>query len=100
MLVSSGGIIETTQGYVYWEPRPDDGGYVEIHNLYVLPEFRNQGYARTMLNSAILLIRRQYPGSRIGVFVESKDLSVNLERLTKFYSSLGLEVMNQERETK
>ena len=90
----TGGVIETTKGYVYWEPRSDDGGYIEIHNLYVAPPFRNRGYARMLLECAVSMIKVQYPKDRIGVFVGAEETGIDGARLEKFYRRLGLEIMN------
>lgn len=94
MLTASGGLIESAMGCVYWDVRHDDGEYVEIHNLYVEPAFRRKGYARLLLESAIKLIRAQYPGLDMRVWVLPKGSCAPSERLSEFYASLGLLVMH------
>lgn len=98
MLTSSGGIMETSMGYVYWDLRTDEGMYVEIHNLYVKPEARKSGWARILLELAIKLIKKQYPETEIRIWALPKEDGVSDKMLTKFYSSLGLTVMENPKE--
>lgn len=90
MLKMSGGLIELTFGYVYWDIFYDDGEYVEIHNLYVAPEHRGGGYARALLKSAIALIKKQYPKTEIRIIAHPKEPGIDPDRLKEFYLSLGL----------
>ena len=92
MLTTTGGVIESSVGYVYWDFDPQDNS-VEIHNLYVAPASRNKGYARQLLQSAIPVIQKQYPNLQIKIFVGTKDNSVSQERLARFYAALGLQVI-------
>jgi len=96
MLTISGGLIETHKGYVYWDfcTEEDKNGIeydcVEIHNLYVDPKYRGQGFARSLLTSAVAIISKQYPTLKIIIYAVSKEYGVDVKRLVKFYESLGL----------
>lgn len=69
-----------------------EADYVHIYNLYVLPQFRRQGHARRLLQSAIDAIRaRGYTGEIKVVALPTED-NVDVERLRLFYVGMGLSV--------
>ena len=92
MLTGEGGRIETTIGYVYWNLYFDDGSYVEIYALHIAPEYRCRGCARAILESAIAIIKKQYPGKEIRIIAQPNEDGIDFERLSKFYASLGLKL--------
>ena len=85
-------------GYVYWDIHTNDGFYVEIHNLYVKPECRRAGWAGVLLETAIKLIKKQYPETEIKIWALPKEDGVSAARLAKFYSSFSLTVMENPKE--
>ena len=99
------GIVETEHGSCDWEVMSDlititeDGDevygdeYVRINNLIVKPEFRGQGFAKSLLSASIALIEKSYPRMTIKTVAEPKEESVDLDRLSNFYASMGLEVV-------
>jgi len=97
-------IIETKEGYCDWEemtdPILDEEGsetesesYIRINNLYVKPEFRGQGFAKSLLSASIALIEKAYPSKEIRIVPEPKEKSVDFDRLAKFYESMRLTVV-------
>ncbi len=90
MIIITGGLIETEQGHVYWDYIDDEGGYIEIYDLYVKPEFRNKGYAHTLLTCAKILIEKQYPYMIIKITPAPNEKDIDIIKLTNFYISLGL----------
>jgi GNAT superfamily N-acetyltransferase len=96
MITISGGIIETTKGYVYWDlVTENEIDCIEIHNLYVDPKYRGQGFARTLLTCAIAMIKKQYPELKIEISADPKEPEIDIKQLVKFYESLGLFVYYQ-----
>lgn len=66
--------------------------YVHIYNLYVLPEYRNLGKAKELLNKAINEIKLLGYKEKIKIVADPKEPNIDKKRLIKFYKSLGLEV--------
>jgi len=100
MLTVEGGRIETTGGWVYWNFYSDDGSYVEIYGLNIIPERRNKGYARALLKGAISVIRAQYLDMEIRIVPRPLEEGIDPERLSIFYSSLGLKTWDGKIEVK
>lgn len=69
-----------------------DDDYVHIYDLYVEPEKRNQGIGRTILRSAIDMIRATGWAGPIAIVANPNDLNIDRERLKLFYESMGLTV--------
>jgi GNAT superfamily N-acetyltransferase len=58
-------------GYLYWNlAEPNDT--LELLQLEIDPEYRNQGFARILLLDAVPLMRREYPRAR---FLLAKTLT-------------------------
>ena len=98
-------IIETEAGYIDWDLFTDEAydsegneiegeTYVKIENLYIKPEFRGNGCARSLLTLAIASIRNSCTGLTIKIVAEPKEDSVEVEKLASFYESFGLEVVS------
>ena len=67
--------------------------YVHIYNLFVYPEFRRQGKARDILQSAINRIRETGYMDEIQIVANpNKDCEISLEKLIEFYENIGLKV--------
>ena len=82
------GIINNKFGYCEYSFEED---YAHIYNLFVYPEFRKSGNARTILRMAINEIRAVHKGS-IRIVANPKDEFVDKDRLISFYKSMGLDV--------
>ena len=67
--------------------------YVHIFNLFIYPEYRQQGKAREILQMTINEIRKRYNGV-IQIVVNSKDESIDKRKLAAFYKNIGLEVFD------
>jgi ribosomal protein S18 acetylase RimI-like enzyme len=83
------GLIKNNFGSCNYEFIDD---YVHIYNLFVLPEFRRQGKAREILQSAIDAIRKTRYEGKIKIVANSKEKSIDIEKLISFYKLMGLEV--------
>jgi ribosomal protein S18 acetylase RimI-like enzyme len=90
MIIITGGIIATEFGEIYWDFYSDEGPYIELYNLYIKPQYREKGFARILLLSAINIIKHQYPNLDIKIIATPGDSSVDCKRLISFYQSLGL----------
>ena len=90
MITITGGLIETEQGHIWWDFESDEGGYVELYNLFVKPEFRGHGYARALITSAMILIKQQYAGMKIKITPDPREPGIDASRLASFYASMGL----------
>jgi predicted GNAT family acetyltransferase len=97
------GIIEITEGYVDWSEESDcvsideDGvevyeDYIRINNLFVKDEFRGQGFARKLMDSAIEIIKKQ-SSLTIKILPEPNEDGVDFYRLAEFYSEFDVEVV-------
>ena len=97
------GIIEITEGYIDWSEESDlvsideDGvevyeDYIRINNLFVKDEFRGQGFARKLMDSAIEIIKKQ-SSLTIKIVPEPKEDGVDFYRLAEFYSEFDVEVV-------
>jgi GNAT superfamily N-acetyltransferase len=98
-------LIEAEAGSVDWDVYSDletideEGNeiyspeYVKIDNLFVKPEFRGNGVARSLMAQAIAKIEADFPGMTIKIVPEPKSTGTDLSRLAAFYESLGLEVV-------
>ena len=102
--MNTDGIYETKTGYADWSLESeiiisDEGDetegeqYVQVNNLFVAEDYRGKGEARRILEVAIATIKKDFPGLEIKIVPEPKDADVDLERLAKFYESMGLTVV-------
>jgi len=65
-----------------------------IYNLYVHPQYRQQGHSKILLQYAINEIRRNgYTGE---IFIEAtpRENSISLDQLTTYYKKMGLTLIN------
>ena len=85
-----GNDINTEYGYCRIDYNIEES-YGHIHDLYVFPEYRNQGKAREILLKAIECIKSN-GYEEIQIVCSPTEEGIDKERLTKFYKSLGLEV--------
>ena len=65
--------------------------YVHIYNLYVKPEYRNQGNAKVLLEQAIAEIRNTGWEDEIQI-VCNPEKEIDKEKLKRFYKRMGLSV--------
>ncbi len=71
-----------------------EDNYVYIYNLLILPEYRNKGMARIILQIAIDEIRKTGYIGEIAIVAKSKEKCIDIERLKKFYKSMNLQVFS------
>jgi len=91
------GSITTKQGCVSWSLwKRNSNPYIVIYHLYVIKRFRRKGLAKLLLQSAINLIKLQYPKLEIVIKPEPMENSISIDCLTKFYKSLGLTIVYYE----
>ena len=76
------------QGSVKYEYKDD---YMHIYDLYVHPQFRNQGVAKGLLESAIKNIR-EYWHDEIQIVCNPTEEGIDKDRLRKLYESYGLKI--------
>ena len=84
-----GGVVKTVFGSCAWS---FEEGYVHIYNLFVSPEFRLQGRAKSILQQAITVLRESGYTGEISIVADSEN--VPTEKLAMFYTRLGLKVYN------
>ena len=95
MIIIKGGILETEVGRVYWDI-DDNNVYhdsIIIYNLKVYDEYRNKGFGKLLLTTAISFIKIQYPDMKITIEVKPDNSIIDKTRLTNFYKSMGLVVL-------
>lgn len=82
--------IHNKFGYCYYslEPTPI------IYNLYVEPEYRKQGHSKKLLQYVIDAIRETGWSGEITIEAKPQEESICLEKLIKYYESIGLKVIN------
>jgi len=69
-----------------------------IYNLYTYPEYRKKGHARNHIEYVIKeIIKTGYTGS-IGIEADPRENSISVERLSLFYISMGLYVLETDKE--
>ena len=91
--------IHNRFGYCFYTMVDDETTEPFIYNLYVHEEYRRLGHSIKLLKYIINEIRETgYRGS-IKIEAIPKDDSIPLEKLIEFYESLGLEVINGNRDT-
>jgi len=86
--------VQTKYGYCYFFIESDS--YAIIYNLFVYPEYRNNGYAKELLIIAIWLIRKNHYYNKIKIEAKPKEENININRLINFYKKLGLDVISTE----
>lgn len=70
-----------------------EDNYVHIYDLFIYPEFRQQGQARKILKEVIDAIRKLYNGT-IQIVANPKEIFVDKCKLKQFYKSMGFEVFD------
>ena len=91
--------IHNRFGYCFYTMVDDETTEPFIYNLYVHEEYRRIKKKKKLLKYIINEIREAgYRGS-IKIEAIPKDDSIPLEKLIEFYESLGLEVINGNRDT-
>ena len=71
-----------------------------IYNLYVYPEYRLQGKARELVQFVINTVREAGCKGEIGVEVEPREDSIDVESLALFYKSMQLTVLKNSQDMK
>lgn len=87
MNIEMSGKIKIKGGYCNWAITPD---FIHIYDLFVSPKYRGQGKAKYLLQRAIDVIRESGYFGDIYIVANPKEKSVNKDRLTSFYESMGL----------
>lgn len=83
--------IQTRFGYCYYEVTPNSAF---VYGLFVHPEYRRQGKARRLLALVIEEIRDAGYSGDIEIEAIPKENGIDLCRLGRFYTSMGLKVLN------
>jgi len=84
--------IHDKYGYCYYVIEP--GKTPIIFNLFVRPKYRRQGHAKRLLQCVIDEIRNTGYRGIIDIEVRPREESVSAEKLTLFYASMDLNVLN------
>jgi len=71
-----------------------------IFNLYVEPEYRQQGHAKHLIQLAIREIRETGYNKEIQVEAQPREYSIDVVNLVAFYKRMGLKVLHDLRVTK
>lgn len=79
--------IHSKYGYCYYYVEPNAA---MIYNLYVEPEYRRKGHAKKLVEMVIREIREVGYSGEIQVEANPREGSISVERLTDFYSRMGL----------
>lgn len=66
--------------------------YVHVFNLWIYPQYRGMGHARNLIKMAILLIRLDGHRGEIQIVADPGESSIDLDRLSRFYTNSGLAV--------
>lgn len=64
-----------------------------IYNLYVEPEYRQQGHAKHLIRLAIREIRETGYNNDIQIEARPREDSISIENLIAFYKRMGLKVL-------
>ena len=83
------GIIRNDHGRCEYAFEDD---FVHIYNLFVFPNYRGQGRAREILQTAINVIRSTGYTGAIQIVASPEAEDVNVEKLKLFYTGMGLDV--------
>lgn len=83
--------IQTRFGYCYYEVTPNSAF---VYGLFVHPEDRRQGKTRRLLTLVIEEIRATGYNGEIGIEAIPKEDGIDLCRLGRFYTSMGLKILN------
>ena len=90
-LSSTENFIHNKFGYCYYDLNSDNIKPI-IFNLFIEPEYRCLGHARKLLLDVIEKIRDSGYLGQIDIEAEPREV-VDLEKLTSFYKSLGINVL-------
>ena len=82
--------IQNRFGYCFYEIKEHSA---LIYNLYVHPEFRRQGKAKTLLKHAINEIREAGRKGEIEIESNPKEGSISSKKLNSFYNKIGLKIL-------
>lgn len=88
--------IHTKYGYCFYELKPTPF----IYNLFVHERFRKQGHSKHLLKLVIAEIRRSGFKGAISIEANPKDDKFSVVDLVRYYKSMGLEVVNGNRNSK
>ena len=83
--------IHTKFGYCYFEM--EFGKNPIVFNLYVHPEYRKTGQAKKLLQYVINEIRQTGYSGVIDIEATPREQSIDREKLSDFYSGMGLHVL-------
>ncbi|MFZ3150263.1 MAG: GNAT family N-acetyltransferase [Anaerolineaceae bacterium] len=86
--------IHTKFGYCYFEM--EFGKNPIVFNLYVHPEYRKTGQAKKLLQYVINEIRQTGYSGVIDIEATPREQSIDRDKLSDFYSGMGLHVLEKE----
>ena len=81
--------VQNKFGYCFYEVHETTA---LIYNLYVHPEYRQQGKAKMLLMHVINEIKAGYKGT-IKIETIPRENSICLKKLSSFYEKMGLKVL-------
>lgn len=81
--------IRNNFGYCFYSSKP----IPLIYNLYVNPEYRRLGHGRHLVELAVAELRRLGVSEHIHVQVDPREDSISKEKLTEFYKSMILQIL-------
>lgn len=79
-------------GYCYYSIEPETKPV--IYNLYVEPEYRQQGHARRLLLFVLGEIHKSGYFGPVEIEADPREGSIQRDRLVAFYKSLGLDCLS------
>ena len=84
--------IQNKFGYCFY--KIEHGETPIIYNLYVHVQYRRRGNAKKLLEYVINEIRKSGYKGEIAIEADPRDTALSCEKLSLFYTNLGLKVIN------